>query len=219
MNAVRGVSMNRTASDFFDSSGTFTRTARLVLRRPDRGDLLAYVRTFPDGLRREYLREDDSGEWLRSSYWEDVSSEASLFCTIVDGASGGVCGFCSIEKLAEDPSEIGIRLLPEWRGRGLGTEAVSALMHGVELVAGPTEFVAEIDSDNKASQRLFRRLGFVPAGVDTPIFKDPEFLTAFEESHLGLIDDHLRALADEFAVEPRTLLSHALVFRRPATRE
>ncbi len=133
-----------------------------------------------------------------------MSSEASLFATITE--NGEACGSCSIEKLEADPSEIGIRLLPPYQGRGIGTE-------GVRRVAGSTTFIAEIYSDNIASQRMFRKLGFTPAGVDAPIFKDPDFLQRFEESHLDLIDDNIRTLADEFGVEPRTLLSHALVFR------
>lgn len=203
--------MNKCSSDFFDGDGVFARTKRLVLRAPTRDDLPAYIETFIKGLREEYLRDDKSGARLRERYWEDVSSESSLFCTVVEGRE--VYGFCSIENLDEDPSEIGVRLLPPYRGRGIGTEAVRALMQKVQRVAEPTAFVAKIDSDNTASQRLFRKLGFVPAGVDTPIFRDPEFLQRFEESHLGLIDDGIRALAEEFGVKPRTLLSHALVFR------
>lgn len=210
--------MNRTATDFFDNNGTFATTARLVLRRPKEDDLLAYIGNFPDGLRREYLRNDESGESLRNSYWSDVSSESSLFCTIVNRADSRSCGFCCIERLDESPYEIGIRLLPECRGKGIGGEAILEFIHGVECVAGPTEFIAEIDSDNEVSQRLFRRQGFLPPGIDTPVFDDPVFLAALEESRLGLVDNHLRALANEFGVEPRTLLSHALVFRRPAAK-
>ncbi|MDY3900341.1 MAG: GNAT family N-acetyltransferase [Atopobiaceae bacterium] len=209
--------MDRTASDFFDEDGIVATTARLVLRRPVRDDLLAYIDTFSEGLRKEYLRSDASGDSLRRGYWDDVSSEGSLFCTITASKDRRTCGFCCIEQLEEDPSEIGIRLLPEFRGRGIGGEAVSALIAGVERMAGPTEFVAQIDADNEASQRLFRRLGFLPDHVDTPIFKDPTLIAWLEESRLNLIDDRLRALADEFGVEPRTLLSHSLVFKRPVT--
>lgn len=132
--------MDRTASGFFNEDGIVATTARLVLRRPVRDDLLAYIDTFSEGLRKEYLRNDASGDSLRRGYWDDVSSEGSLFCTITASKDRRTCGFCCIERLEEDPSEIGIRLLPEFRGRGIGGEAVSALVAGVERMAGPTEF-------------------------------------------------------------------------------
>lgn len=208
--------MDKVASDFFDDDEVLARTERLVLRRPVDDDLPIYIACFAKPLRREYRREDEHGEMLRSSYWEGVSSEEELYCTVVDATSGEACGYCSIEKLRRDPSEISVRLLPEWQGKGLGTEAVAAFMEGIELMAGPTDFIAEIEWDNEASQRLFRRLGFVPAGVDAPIFKNPDFLRSLEGSRPNLIDDRARTLADEFGVEPGALLSHVLVFRRDA---
>ncbi len=51
----------------------------------------------------------------------------------------------------------------------------------MEQVTGPTEFVADIDLDNEASQKLFRMLGFMSYGIDTPIFKDQKFLAEFED--------------------------------------
>ena len=63
--------MDRTASDFFDADGVFAKTMRLVLRKPEEGDFLDYIDTFLGGLCKEYRREDDSGEYLRASYWGD----------------------------------------------------------------------------------------------------------------------------------------------------
>ncbi|WP_195837783.1 GNAT family N-acetyltransferase [Olsenella porci] len=206
--------MKQTAGDFFGADGTLTDTDRIVLRAPVRSDLASYIGTFAPGLRDAYLEEGEKGQELREGYWSDVMSEGSLFCTIVDDACHERAGFCCIEDLADEDPEIGVRLLPEWRGRGVGADAVRALMRGVERVSGPQAFVAKIDSGNVASQRLFSGLGFAPVGVDAPIFSDPSLLALIEENSLGLIDDRLRALAKELGVEPRTLLSHALVFRR-----
>ena len=212
--------MKQAAGDFFGADGKLADTGRVVLRAPAHSDLASYIGTFAPGLRDAYLEEGEKGRELREGYWSDVMSDGSLFCTIVDGTSHERAGFCCIEDLADEDPEMGVRLLPEWRGRGVGTEAVRALMHGVERVAGLQAFVAKIDSRNVASQRLFSGLGFVPVGVDAPIFSDPSLLALIEENGLGLIDDRLRALAKELGVEPRTLLSHVLVFRRePDARE
>ena len=211
--------MAQKAGDFFDINGTFAQTGRLILRAPVRDDLPSYIESFAPGLRDVYLEKGERGQSLRDGYWSDVVSDSSLFCTIVDVASHERLGFCCIEELVEDELEVGIRLLPEWRGKGVGKEAMQAFVHGVECVAGLRSFIAKIDARNIASQCLFRGLGFVPAGVDTPIFSDPKLLALIEEQGLCLIDDRLRALAQEFGVEARTLLSHALVFRRePSTQ-
>lgn len=211
--------MAQKAGDFFDISGTFAQTGRLILRAPVRDDLPSYIESFAPGLRDVYLEKGGRGQSLRNGYWSDVVSDSSLFCTIVDVASHDRLGFCCIEKLVEGDLEVGIRLLPEWRGKGVGKEAMQAFVRGVERVVGPRAFIAEIDARNIASQCLFRGLGFVPAGVDTPLFSDPKLLALIEEQGLCLIDARLRALAQEFGVEAGTLLSHALVFRRePSTQ-
>ena len=209
--------MENRSLNFFDAEGVFAKTSRLILRKPQKKDVVFYVETFDDGLRRAYSRDDKNGLRLREGYWDDICDGTSLFVTIVE--NDRVCGFCCIEKLDATPTEIGIRLRPVFRGNGIGTEAVAAFIDGMRRMVGPADFIAKIGSDNTASQRLFRKLGFVPAGISTFIIKDPDFLHRFEESHLDLIDDHTRALAKEFGVEPRMLLSHVLVFRLRASQE
>lgn len=66
---------------------------------------------------------------------------------------------------------------------------------------------------------MFRRLGFVPWGIDTLFIDDSAILEGLEEERLeelGGIPEELCGLAKEFDVEPRKLLSHVLVFRCPA---
>ena len=90
--------------------------------------------------------------------------------------------------------------------------------HGVDA-SGVTPFIAKIDPQNIGSQKMFRRLGFVPWGIDTHFINDPAILEGFEEERLeelGGIPEELCSLAEEFGVEPRKLLSHVLVFRHPA---
>lgn len=87
-------------------------------------------------------------------------------------------------------------------------------MGRIERIVGPSEFIARIEADNQRSQHMLRKLGFKPAGIDTFIIREPEELEKFEEVRLDEINDNIRALAKEFNVEPRKLLSHLLVFKR-----
>ena len=208
--------MELRSEQFFDDEGILAKKDWLIFRKPEKKDLMGYIEAFgvrSPGLAKEYLRDDEWGQSLRDSYWEAVEDQDALFCTI-ETERGKFCGYCNIHRLSENPPEIGIDLLPAYQGRGIGPRAVNALMDAFEKKAGCTAFVAEIEPENKNSQKMFRRLGFAPAGITTFLIKDPTMLEAFEESRMDEITDDMHYLAEEFGVEPRKLLSHLLVFKR-----
>lgn len=76
----------------------------------------------------------------------------------------GVAGACS----PDGEQEIGYGLVPSARGRGLGTEAVTALCAVLEREPGLQRVTAQVESGNHRSLRLLTRLGFVEVdgGVD-----------------------------------------------------
>ena len=110
-------------------------------------------------------------------------------------------------------------MLGDYQARGVGPEAMIAFMLGFEEIVGPTGFVAKIEATNGNSQRMFRRLGFKPAGIDAFLSEDLQELRCFEDRRLSSIDEAICSLAEEFGVEPRTLLSHVLVFKKEPARE
>lgn len=55
---------------------------------------------------------------------------------------------------------VSINVAPAARGRGLGRQALQALLHTVVPERGVTQVIAEILPHNKRSQRLFREQGF-----------------------------------------------------------
>ena len=128
----------------------------------------------------------------------------------------GLCRLLLGEKLSKKPLEVGINLLPKFQGRGLGPEAISAFMGSIQKVTGSAAFIAKIDPENVNSQKVFRRLGFTPEGIDALFIRDSDDLRRFEDMRLqdlGEIPEGLLGLAEEFGVEARKLLSHVLVFR------
>lgn len=206
------------ASLFFDADGVLARTERLVLRCPMDEDMMKYIDAFGGPcplLAREYRRNEE----LRTDYWRGVQGEDSLYCSICTKETGEFVGHCAIERLKRPHPEIAINLLEGFQARGFGPEAVQAFMEAFENVVGAVPFIAKIDPQNACSQKMFRRLGFVPWGIDTLFINDPAILEGLEEEQLeelGGIPEELCSLAEEFGVEPRKLLSHVLVFRRPA---
>lgn len=89
-------------------------------------------------------------------------------------------------------------------------------MGSIQKVTGSAAFIAKIDPENVNSQKVFRRLGFTPEGIDALFIRDSDDLRRFEDMRLqdlGEIPEGLLGLAEEFGVEARKLLSHVLVFR------
>ena len=60
---------------------------------------------------------------------------------------------------ADGEVEIGYGLAAPYRGRGIGTDAVTALLAWVTAQPGVRRVVAETDATNTASRRLLERLG------------------------------------------------------------
>lgn len=205
--------MDLVSSMFFNEGGVFAETERLALRAPLDADMGKYVDAFGEanpGLANWYRLNEEA----MPGYWECVKDENSLYCSICARTNGSFLGYCSVEDLASSPFELGINLLGDCQARGVGPEAMRAFMLGLEEVVGPTGFVAKIEVANGNSQRMFRRLGFKPAGIEAFLTEDPQVQRSLEEARLSSIDEAICALAEEFGVEPRTLLSHVLVFEK-----
>ena len=71
-----------------------------------------------------------------------------------------VIGFCGVKFIPEfDLPDIGYRMLPEYWGKGLGTEAVRAALEYARTALGLNEIVAEAVVENTASNRLLLKVG------------------------------------------------------------
>lgn len=70
-------------------------------------------------------------------------------------------GFCGV-KFVPDLGfpDIGYRMLPEYWGRGLGTEAVVAALKYAHEVLGLENIIAEVVDQNIASNKLLLKVGF-----------------------------------------------------------
>jgi GNAT superfamily N-acetyltransferase len=126
-------------------------------------------------------------------------------------------GQCCVHDTRKDVWEVGIELLSAYRGQGYGKEMLTSLIAKMRRDYGQQRFCACVAADNVASIALMRSVGGVPDGIRKAVFfrGDGDDVT-YEERHLGDITPETEALAAEFGVEPRRLLSHALVFRLDA---
>lgn len=90
----------------------------------------------------------------------------ALWVLRLNDGSGTVVGSLAFKGLGGDGKvEIGYGLRPEYEGRGLMTEAVSAAVRWAAQQPGVSVIEAETEPDNAASRRVLEKAGFVPAGV------------------------------------------------------
>jgi RimJ/RimL family protein N-acetyltransferase len=81
---------------------------------------------------------------------------------VVDRASRALCGDCAVRVATDQPhtAEVGITFAASGQGRGLATEALSAVVTRLFEQHGIHRIYAQSDDRNHAVHRLFERLGF-----------------------------------------------------------
>ena len=100
-----------------------------------------------DFIRRSAHRaECPEGQWQQFGIY--LAELASLI---------GDCGFCA---QANQQAEIGFTIAPPFQRKGLGREAVSALLQYLSARCGIRRVLAHTDPENLASRGLLEGLGF-----------------------------------------------------------
>ena len=92
----------------------------------------------------------------------DFTGDAAFVVT-VDGVAGGRCTLFHEDKLARH-AEIGIALLPEARGKGVGTAALAQLIEFAFVRRNLRRLYLWVLSSNVAGQAAYRKVGFVEEG-------------------------------------------------------
>lgn len=94
----------------------------------------------------------------------DWSEHGGWFVTLAE--DGRVIGDCGTHGWVDDEGrvEIGYGLAAPWRGRGYGTEAVTALVDWVAARPGVRTVEASVEVGNEVSRRVLERLGFANTG-------------------------------------------------------
>lgn len=142
---------------------TTIRTGRLLLRpaRSDDLDAVHAVLSHPEAMR-----------WWSTTAHEDIEqSQAWLEAMIANTAAGAADFVVEYEGRVVGKAgcwkapEVGYILHPDVWGRGLGTEALGAVIDHVFATTELGGLTADVDPNNAASIRLLERLGFVRTGA------------------------------------------------------
>ena len=151
------------------------RTQRLVLRRHRDEDLDGFARFLADDEAMRFIpfapvqRTRAGAKQIFDYVIESYDGEAPIFSlTIADPKSDAYFGTCGVQPLPDDGGlEVFFMVLPEFQGRGIASEALSAVADYVFSQDRKARLVAFIVPENAASLRVAKNLGFVDAGPIT----------------------------------------------------
>ena len=148
--------------------------------------------------------------------WESMMQEDDyIYCFVLKKDSHEFVGYCALSKMKRGINELSIELLKIHTNKGYGKRIIRLFTNALKERVNLEEFVAVIDPENSTSQHMFEKLGAKPSGIRLSVWlRDTtgERALEFEESHINEITEHMIVMAEKFAVEPRKLLSHNLVY-------
>lgn len=119
--------------------------------------------------------DEESNEKMKKAYSEMLAGCLKIpaqriwyavWLIQLNDESKQIIGDLSFKGLNTDGSvEIGYGIKPEYEGKGLMTEAVTAMAKWASTQAGVLRVEAESESNNIASQRVLQKSGFIPNGI------------------------------------------------------
>jgi len=141
-----------------------TKRLRLRLFTPDDVQITYVLGTDPDIIKyaeSEPLRDMQAArQRLEQGPLADYRKHGYGRFAVELKETGDVIGFCGIKYIEEiDLPEVGYRYLPEYWGRGIGTEAAQACVEFAREDLGVEKLVALIIPENIASIRVAEKLG------------------------------------------------------------
>ena len=136
-------------------------TARLVIHTATREEMLKIIDSQTDDVLQKAYKEmlqgclDHPEQWVWYAIW------------IIECKDRSHVGDLSFKGFNDDGSvEIGYGIDEAHQGQGYATEAVNAAVMWALQQPGITRVEAETEPNNKASQRVLEKCGFVPLGID-----------------------------------------------------
>ena len=134
-------------------------TKRLIIRAASQAEMVRFIEKQTDEILINAYREmlqgclDHPEQWDWYAIWS------------IESKSGAYIGDLCFKGLNADGSvEIGYGISEAYQGNGYATEAVDAAVAWALRQPGVCRVEAETEPDNKVSQRVLEKCGFVPSG-------------------------------------------------------
>ena len=146
-------------------------TERLSIYTASRDEMQEIIDGQADEILKTAYREMLQGALDHPDQWEWYT------IWIIERKDGAKVGELCFKGRNDDGfAEIGYGISTEYQGRGYATEAVDAMVAWALRQPGVRRVDAETEPDNRASQRVLEKCGFLPAG--TPGEEGPRFVKA-----------------------------------------
>ena len=167
--AVSSVSTRRAPPVQPESNMTETMytTARLAVRHLGEGDVDAMHAVYGDETTMapigdgEVLGRTACAEWIQISL-RNYEKYGYGMSAVVLRETGDVIGFCGIvHPGGQTEPEIKYAFQASAWGRGFGTETVEGMLEHGERAHGITRMIGTVHPDNRASQHVLRKAGFM----------------------------------------------------------
>lgn len=98
-------------------------------------------------------------KWVQRQL-DDQARDGFCFWQLRDKATQKLIGFCGLHRLGTtEDVEIGWWILPDHWGKGLASEAASAVLDHAFEVIGLERVTSICHEDNKASERIMQKIG------------------------------------------------------------
>lgn len=153
-----------------------------ITLRPVREDDLAVMERFlsePEAAAPfQWFGWHDPGRWRRRWAQDGLLDGDQRFLIVAGGAEP--LGFVSWRKITPTPTthywNMGIALLPEVRGKGVGTQAQRQLVSYLFAHTPVMRVEADTEAENIAEQRALEKVGFTREGILRSIaFRDGQW--------------------------------------------
>ena len=135
-------------------------TERLRIRTASREDMTAFIEKESDDVLKAAYQEMLQGCMQHPEQWEWYA------IWMIESKDGKHIGDLSFKGLGPDgAAEIGYGISEAHQGSGFASEAVDAAVKWALRQPGVRCVEAETAPDNRASQRVLEKCGFLPTGV------------------------------------------------------
>ena len=111
--------------------------------------------------------------WSEDAFVDELSRENRAYFVVEEIEE--IIGYGGMFLVEEDAHIATVAVTDEYRGRGIGTLLMLALVE-VALEAGAENLTLEVRLDNYAARDVYQRFGFAPIGIRKNYYRDSDAL-------------------------------------------
>ncbi len=156
----------------FDTKTFTDRTGQPFLIRTaqpdDAADALDYIRSVAEKTEFFVIDPDEFPPTVKEQTWiQDHLDDPGKILLLAE-AAGNIIGSVTFEagnfRRISHRGNLGLAVIKEWRGRGVGTTLLQMLLQWAKSNPGIDKVCLDVFATNETAIRLYRKLGFVEEG-------------------------------------------------------